>query len=143
MSDFDINKIATDLNGKADMDLTNTIGALSTSSKNYFSGLGMPSGRYVNLTLGATGTQYTAPANGYFSVAKTASASGQYLNMYSVADDNKSVAGYGLNASTSNQTTRLMIPCAKGNKIMVSYSMAGSSQYDFFRFIYAQGESEE
>ena len=51
-NNFDINKIATDLNGKADLDLTNTIGALSASSKNYFSGLGMPGDKYIDLTLG-------------------------------------------------------------------------------------------
>ena len=63
---INIDNIATDLNNKADKDLTNSVGALSSSAKEYFSGLGMPSDKYVDLTLGANGTTYTAPANGWY-----------------------------------------------------------------------------
>lgn len=50
------------LSGKADTNLGN----LSTAGKDLASGLGMPSNRYIDLTLGASGTTYTAPANGWF-----------------------------------------------------------------------------
>ena len=59
-----IDNIATDLNGKADVDLTNVVGAMSSSSKEYFSKIGMPSSTSTLLTLGASGTTYTAPTNG-------------------------------------------------------------------------------
>lgn len=137
-NDFDVNKIATDLNGKADMDLTNTIGALSASSKNYFSGLGMPSNRYVDLELGAAGTTYTAPANGYYVVNKRASASGQFLFM---GVQGSPTIRINNTASFNDSYIELFLPVSKGSNIVVDYNLGGATS--FFVFIYAQGESEE
>ena len=36
----------------------------SQAGRSYLSGFGMPSNKYINLTLGASGSTYTAPANG-------------------------------------------------------------------------------
>jgi len=116
--------------------------ALDWNDKNIIAGWGMPgSNKYIDLTLGATSTNYIAPANGWFSVGKTSTAANQYINMY-IRIGNTNVGGFGLNSVASGQTTRLAIPCFKGNKIQVSYSMDGSSTYDYFRFIYAKGDDE-
>ncbi len=49
------------LSNKADIDASN----FNADGKSLLSGLGMPSNRYIDLTLGASGATYTAPANGY------------------------------------------------------------------------------
>ena len=45
--------------------------------------LSMPSNKYIDLTLGASGTTYTAPANGYFFVEKISGASNEWLTLHS------------------------------------------------------------
>ena len=125
--EVDIDQIATDLNGKADVDLSN----LNASGKSFASGLSMPSSRYIDLTLGASGSIYTAPANGYFCVAKKSGGTNQYLDLTS----------YGLEVTVyydSGMIARNFIPCKKGGTITVNYNMTGDTQ--FFRFIYAEGE---
>ena len=125
--EVDIDEIATDLNGKADVDLSN----LNASGKSFASGLSMPSSRYIDLTLGASGSIYTAPANGYFCVAKKSGGTNQYLGLTS----------YGLDVTVyydSGMVARNFIPCKKGGTITVNYNMTGDTQ--FFRFIYAEGE---
>lgn len=130
----DINNVYEDMNLKANTNLSN----LTAEGKSLVSSLGMPSDRYTDLTLGATGSTYTAPANGYFFISKTSSASGQYLNLY-----NKTAgwSGYGCNSSASGQQIRLSVPVKKGDEAYISYNMGGSSaDYDAFKFIYAEGE---
>lgn len=94
--------------------------------------LGMPSNKYVNLTLGASGDSYTAPANGWL-----------HLKV------NKSVAGFsafysssGLSAE-SRTTVRganciVYIPCKKGDVVTCYYD--GTNVDIVFTFIYAVGD---
>lgn len=127
----DIDNIATDLNGKADVDLTNTVGALSSTAKEYFSKIGMPANASIHLTLGASGTTYTAPANGYFYWGF----GGGGLSYYGLVGPSMSsgwvcqAAGYG---------GSLCIPVKKGDVMWVNYQIAPSSG-DLW-FVYAQGE---
>ena len=55
--------------------------ALDYNDSSYIAHQAMPSNRYIDLTLGVSGTTYTAPADGYFTVNKSATASGEYINM--------------------------------------------------------------
>lgn len=95
------------------------------------SGFGFPSDRYDELTLGASGTIYTAPANGWFTIAKNAS-SGQYLYLgvnYQIASQSwASKGGY----------IQIFIPAKKGDLVELGYTASGSTAY--FKFIYAEGE---
>ena len=116
--------------------------AVDWNDKGTVAGWGMPGDRYIDLTLLASGNSYTAPANGWFSVGKTSSATGQYINIY-IRSNGVSIGGYGLNSSASGQTSRISLPCVKGNEIQITYNMAGSSQYDYFRFVYAEGSESE
>ena len=127
----DIDKIATDLNGKADVDLTNTVGALSSTAKEYFGKIGMPSNTSIQLTLGASGTTYTAPTNGYFYWALA----GGGLSYYGLVGPSLSsgcvcqAASYGLS---------LWLPVKKSDVMWVNYQVAPMSGNLWF--IYAQGE---
>ena len=59
--EVDIDQIATDLNGKAGVDLSN----VNAAGKAVIANLGMPSGQFINLTVGENATTYTAPEAGY------------------------------------------------------------------------------
>lgn len=115
--------------GKAETDLSN----LSSSGRSLAAGLGMPSGRYVDLTLGASGSSFTAPADGFFCLAKTIGTSGAYLSLFNTD------AFFGVTAIATSTTNivRIFIPAKKGQTINVGYNATGATQY--FRFIYAEG----
>lgn len=127
----DIDEIATDLNNKAGTDLAN----VTDTGKILMSGMGMPSDTYVNLTLGASGSTYTAPANGYFLLRKAATAAGQYLYIGSnrLFVSNRAVS--------SSDTMELYLPVVKGQIVDIHYDLRGSTGQ--FRFIYAQGAESE
>lgn len=121
--------VNTAITNKANINADN----FSQAGRSYLSGLGMPSNRYIDLTLGASDSTYTAPANGYLFLAKTATAVGQYIAL------SKATYKEGQTAGVSSETLRRGIQLLKGESVTVAYSAAGST--DYFRFIYAEGES--
>lgn len=92
------------------------------------SGIGFPSSRHEDLILGASGTNYTAPANGYFDLRKGAS-SGQYIKLISTVESC---------INSSGQVISAFLPIKKGAKVQVDYTASGTLYK--FRFIYAEGE---
>lgn len=91
----------------------------------------MPSSTFVHLSLAASGNDYTAPADGYLSLAKQAGAAGQYVAMYG-ASGIQSVMW-----ATGASQIFAMIPVKKGNVMKVNYSATGTT--DSFVFVYAEG----
>ena len=93
----------------------------------------LPSDRYIDLTLDATGSTYTAPANGYFAILKSATSTAQYMQC------RNNTTGFGIetHATSNNTALRQFIPAAKGQQVVFSYTAAGT--LTFFRFIYAKG----
>jgi hypothetical protein len=98
---------------------------------NEASGLGMPSGKYINLTLGASGTNYTAPANGWFYLSGTSANANQYVAMGGDVAMNNISTGSG-------QLIQVYIPILKGHTMQATYN---TSTTGAFRFIYAEGEN--
>lgn len=95
--------------------------------------LGMPSNKYVNLTLGASGDSYTAPANGYFYINKIAGSDWYYVRMRNaISNIDLFVDAYRTTPLTS------VIPAKKGENVYVYYNATGTT--NDFRFIYAQGD---
>ena len=93
----------------------------------------MPSSKYVDLTLGASGTQYTAPANGWFQFAGSTTAGGNNAKFINTKNGmNSSFTGIG----QSGYGFARIIPVLKGDT--VTFSHAGVS--GTMRFIYAEGE---
>lgn len=133
---IDIDKIATDLNGKADRDLTNVIGAMSTSAKDYFSGAALPSEKSVTLTVGATSSTYIAPENGYFVSSGTANnASSNLIQL------RNAVTGLGMCAiRTSTNSVRAFMPVSKGQTIYLDYRNIDDIS---LVFVYAQHTGSE
>lgn len=132
----DINQIIGDLEGKADVDLSNAVPAKSFTSQS--AGWAMPSDSYVDLTLGASGSTYTAPANGWIFLAKSSGAARQYVSVgIKDASGQSVIEDYNLVSSTTQNLT-ILFPISKGATYVIGYNATGAT--NFFRFIYAQGE---
>lgn len=99
---------------------------------------GMPSERYIDLTLGGNGVGYTAPANGYFTLDKKATASGQYIDLKSFFNDSVPHLECMTFAPGSGYGVGGFMPVRKGDRVHISYTAAGEVIY--FRFVYAEGE---
>ena len=114
------------------------INLLKQSDKSQVSGWGMPSGNYIDLTLGANDSQYTAPANGWFVLTKRLGASAQLTTSV-----NSKFGFITYSNNTSNQLNQHTVPVKKGDTVTIHWSAAGSTTAnDGIRFIYAQGEVE-
>ena len=100
--------------------------AVDYSDKAEVSGWGMPSNKYINLTLGASGTQYTAPANGYFWAGGNAGG-------IRLSANNMSISSNLLNNYWGGQA---FMPVKNGDKVKVEYNDSTT----MVRFIYAEGE---
>ena len=95
----------------------------------------MPSNRYIDLTPGATGTTYIAPADGWIAFAKKITATGQFVNL---SNNTIGMSIMGCNASDgSGSNTSCFIPCRKGDEVVTWYSAGGDVLN--LRFIYAEG----
>lgn len=92
----------------------------------------MPSDRYIDLTLGDSGAIYTAPANGWFTVAKIAGATNKYLQI------GTEMLTDVVFPSSPGDWAVVYLPVKKGDRVSPIYNVIGPTQY--FRFIYAEGE---
>ena len=108
--------------------------ALDYNDKSTISGWSMPSNRYIDLTLGASGSTYTAPANGYFQIWKIAGIDKAFFNFVNKTNN------MAVNSNTTDTvySSRMILPVRKGDVIECTYNSTGST--NIFRFIYAEGE---
>lgn len=98
-------------------------------------GWAMPSSVYDDLTIGAHGTTYTAPANGYF-YCQGYAGSGAYVSLFNQTKN------FGASAPTGNSgsTVFCLCPAQKGD-VVATYFYGGS--LSVLRFIYAEGSKSE
>lgn len=116
MPDIDYGQILEALNDKVDLS-----GSWSA-----------PSSSYDDLTLGASGDSYYAPAEGWFMLSKYSAGNGQWANLI-----NSTAASMRVSASgNSGAPLYLTIPAKKGDRIVSFYDATGTTEH--FRFIYAQ-----
>ena len=87
----------------------------------------MPSSRYINLTLGASDSTYTAPANGWFEFGSGATGVIQLIN---------STKDIGMTSITQTYGVRTFVPVEKGDVVILKYTATPSTH----KFIYAEGE---
>lgn len=113
------------LSNKANVDMDN----ITTTGNEYIAHQAMPSGRYIDLTLGASGTTYTAPADGVFVVVLKASGTA-WCNM---SINNNIVAAF---STTSTSYYNGYFSVSKGDILKLEYSNCSKNR---FRFVYAQG----
>lgn len=103
----------------------------SSNVSTYATGLAFPSNRYIDLTLGASGTSYIAPADGWYSLTKESTAIHQNITLESRGLRTTSVA------TGSGGWCSVFIPVKRGAEVHISYNMGGATISN--RFIYAEG----
>ena len=108
---------------------------ISSAGRSFISGMGMPSTKYENWTLGASGSTYTAPANGYMLLRRVSTSAGQYVVGMDTTKNNYYDICW---ASATGQNLCAIVPCLKGAIIQFEYAAPTAVQ---FRFIYAEGEN--
>jgi hypothetical protein len=124
--------IAKELYPIQDFKTLQPVNLIKTSDYEYICGLGMPSNRHLTLTLGASGSTYTAPANGYYSVSKKVTAADQYLYFSS------NTVEATVHSVASSNNLENYIPALKGSSVTISYTAKGDTSRFFF--VYAEGE---
>lgn len=113
--------------------------ALDYNDKSTISGWSMPSSRYIDLTLGASGSTYTAPANGWFALWLKDNMPSQGRIVIR-NDITKFGSGIGNNNNLAGYTA-LNYPASKGTIVTIYYEGTSAPSSYRFRFIYAEGES--
>lgn len=98
----------------------------------------MPSNTYKNLTLGASGATYIAPADGWFCC--TLSVAAGSFNMTNTTAN--SAFGTMFPVATTS-TVKAFLPVKKGDEMILQYVAASTQTYKTLRFIYAQGSESE
>lgn len=103
----------------------------------------MPSDKYVDLTLGATGTSYTAPADGWVVFTRSANTASKYIGL----EDTYGVRWQMCWSPTNSTTLSVFMPVKKGATFKAVYTAeakasAGNSSTGL-RFYYATGTESE
>ena len=152
-----INEIDSDLDEKASKDLDNlsATGQAIIDGKvnsadlydenqhikiNKLQTYSLPSSTYDDLTLGASGSTYTAPADGWVSFRKDATGNNQFLSLIAKSNAHSGGSeglGYCVISTGNGMQVECCVPCLKGDVVEVGYSCAGNTKK--FRFWYAKG----
>lgn len=106
----------------------------SPANNTYMAHMAMPSDKHIDLTLGASGTTYTAPADGWFCFSGKSSAANQFIHLV----NNTASMEVAFNLPASGQTGKAFIPSTKGGRVKLNYD-TGSDKT--FKFIYSVGSS--
>lgn len=107
--------------------------ALDWNDKGIIAGWSMPSSKYIDLTLGASGANYTMPKDGYICLGAVFDAQG-YVYLYRATTPR-----YGITIPyNANQWVDVCLNVKKGDVIIVQYN--GNATVQYFNFICVQGE---
>ena len=129
----DLSNLSTTGQAKFDAKVDLNASNLNIQGKSYVSGLSMPSSRYINLTLGASGSTYTAPANGWIIFGAIGSQNGAYCDL--INNSNGMVTSSNNVQLDASVNTNLAV--LKNTIVTVTYGYCKTSN---LRFIYAEGE---
>lgn len=117
----------------ADFTMPETFQVMDYNNTEYISRQSMPSNRYIDLTLGTSGTTYAAPADGYYYLTKAAVNVGEQIS-FIISESGLTTYSY---AGSGSEDLGIFIPVSKGNVVSVYYTATGNT--DKFRFVYTNG----
>lgn len=110
---------------------------ITASAKEIIAHNAMPSDRYTQLTLGASFSTYTAPADGYFMLyAQYNSGSNTAFDMYST-DGTALGSRHWFGSGDVQAAGRITVPARKNQTFMVTIN--GTLKNVDFKFVYANG----
>lgn len=130
-SEMDWSQWASSLQSKANVDMDN----LSTAGKAEVAGLATPSSKYIDLTLGTSGSLYTAPATGWVCFSYTTNSANTYIALENLSGN------WGITSWCPvgyENGLGVAIPVLKQDIFRTNYSANGSVKS--LKFYYAQGE---
>lgn len=130
-SEMDWSAWASSLEGRATIDMDN----LSTAGKAKVAGLALPSNKYIDLTVGATESRYTAPANGWVCFNYTTKTADRYIVLDNLSG-NWGIASWCPVGYNNGQG--IVLPVLKQDIFRIAYTTDGSVKS--LKFYYAQGE---
>lgn len=104
----------------------------NTGDNSDLSVMSMPSNKFIDLTLGASGSTYTAPANGWVTYEGSGNNVVAWLHLLSGSEATVTSGG----PSQSYANVYATIPVKKGDTFRLVYM----TTTNYFRFIYAEGE---
>lgn len=114
-------------------DLSDNQIAMDNSISSQVAHMAMPSDKYIDLTLGASGTTYTAPADGYFLVKATVPTA-----HYKIRFENKTTGFESqIRATASTQYCVCSINVSQSDIVLLTYDGALSNAS--LRFYYTEG----
>lgn len=116
MPDIDYGEILEALNDKVDLS-----GSWSA-----------PTTQHDDLVLGESGSEYVAPADGYFAADKISGGTNTYFGF----KNRQTGMWITVPAPTSRNACRCFMPAKKGQTVAAYYNASGTT--NMFRFIYAQ-----
>lgn len=108
----------------------------SPTNNEYMGHMAMPSNKYIDLELGASGTTYTAPADGYYRLTMKQSAAEQYAYLASYTDNDEPILSTTSKTATGTDSLSTWVSVHKGQKVKAVYN---APEKRVFRFIYAIG----
>ena len=136
---YNVTDDTVNLNNVANTDLSN----VTDTGKKVISNMAMPSGRYTDLTLGASGSIYTAPADGYFIIQLFVNALVyHWVNLDYVVNGTNIFIGNWWGIVANNTFGIPIIPIKKGMGLRISYG-SDITGAPVFRFMYAVGSESE
>lgn len=107
-------------------------GNFTATGKAAIANMAMPSSEYIDLTLGASGSTYTAPADGWLNLRKVSGNASEYIELSGRVD---AIAASGY----SGQGLSVWIPVSKDENVTIWYNASGTTEK--FRFIYANASN--
>lgn len=119
-------------------DVTNQYDVVTKSPINnkYMAHMAMPSDKFIDLELGASGTTYVAPADGYYRLTMKQAAPEQYAYLASYTDSDEPILSTTSKTATGTDSLSTWIPVHKGHKVKAVYNAPDKR---VFKFIYAIG----
>lgn len=112
---------------------------ITADGKEVCANLAMPSGRYTDLTLGASDSTYTAPADGYFIIQlKVNALANHWVNLDYVVNGTNVFIGNWWGKVANNTFGIPMIPIKKGMGLRITYG-SDITGANVFKFMYAEG----
>ena len=112
---------------------------LARNNLNKLQSYSLPSNRYIDLTLGASDTTYTAPADGFAYIHKDCPTDIYWdINLFSLDANNNKMVHKGI-VRTINGSGGILLTVRKNQKFIVGWYSGSGGRVDVFRFYYAVG----